>query len=85
MLVVSSVSNFHVGVIVVPSIAKGIFSYFILFHLTYIDKSRMEQLEQKKFTTSRGLEYTYYHKPTTSSVSRPTLLLQHGFPDDHSV
>lgn len=45
----------------------------------------MEQLEQKSVTTSRGFQYTYYHKPTTSGASRPTLLLQHGFPDDHNV
>lgn len=45
----------------------------------------MEQLEQKSFTVSRGFTYTYYQKPTPYDGRRPTLLLLHGFPDDHNL
>jgi len=45
----------------------------------------MEQLEEKTFTTSRGFQYSYYHKAKGSTVDRPTLLLQHGYPDDHNL
>jgi soluble epoxide hydrolase/lipid-phosphate phosphatase len=44
----------------------------------------MDQLTKKTFTTSRDLTYTYYHHPGTNPAL-PTLLLQHGFPDDHSI
>src|SRR6266536_104479 len=44
----------------------------------------MDQLEQKTFTTSRSITYTYYRSPSDSSINpkTPTLLLHHGFPDD---
>ena len=45
----------------------------------------MDRFERKTFTTSRDLIYTYYYHPIQSSNDRPTLLLQHGFPDDHSL
>jgi soluble epoxide hydrolase/lipid-phosphate phosphatase len=41
----------------------------------------MENLEKKTFKTSRGLNYTYYITPNADS-SKPTVLLQHGWPDD---
>jgi soluble epoxide hydrolase/lipid-phosphate phosphatase len=44
----------------------------------------MDSFQQKTFKTSRDLTYTYYHS-TSSDTSRPTLLLQHGFPDDHNL
>lgn len=45
----------------------------------------MDQLERKTFTTSRNLTYTYYGTPKSNGSDRPTLLLQHGFPDDHNL
>lgn len=44
----------------------------------------MDKLTEKTFTTSRNLTYTYYHHPGTNP-SLPTLLLQHGFPNDHNI
>ncbi|KIW07690.1 uncharacterized protein PV09_01629 [Verruconis gallopava] len=43
----------------------------------------MDDFMKKTFTTSRGLTYTYYSFP--SSETKPVLLLQHGFPDDHEL
>lgn len=43
----------------------------------------MDKLERKTFTTSRNLTYTYYQTSLASSQN-PTILLQHGFPDDHN-
>jgi soluble epoxide hydrolase/lipid-phosphate phosphatase len=43
----------------------------------------MDRLIQKTFTTSRNLTYTYYHR--VGNADKPSLLLQHGFPDDHDV
>ena len=45
----------------------------------------MDEFEQKTFMTSRGYQYSYYHKPRDSALDRPTLLLQHGYPDDHNL
>jgi soluble epoxide hydrolase/lipid-phosphate phosphatase len=45
----------------------------------------MDTLKEKTFTTSRQFTYTYYHSVASSGEARPTLLLQHGFPDDHSL
>lgn len=39
----------------------------------------MDTLTKKTLTTKRGLTYTYYTLPATPT--KPTLLLQHGFPD----
>lgn len=45
----------------------------------------MDALPKKTFKTSRNFTYTYYdHKPSTSG-SKPTLLLLHGWPDDHTL
>ncbi|KAE9973454.1 hypothetical protein BLS_003603 [Venturia inaequalis] len=44
----------------------------------------MDTLTKKTFTTSRDLTYTYYHHGG-SNPALPTLLLQHGFPDDHNL
>jgi soluble epoxide hydrolase / lipid-phosphate phosphatase len=44
----------------------------------------MDQFTKKTFVTSRDLTYTYYHH-TGADSSLPTLLLQHGFPDDHTL
>lgn len=44
----------------------------------------MDTLTKKTFTTSRDLTYTYYHHIGTNPAL-PTLLLQHGFPDDHNL
>jgi pimeloyl-ACP methyl ester carboxylesterase len=43
----------------------------------------MERLTRKEHTTSRSYTYTYYH--IIQSPEMPTLLLQHGFPDDHTL
>ncbi|KAI1394614.1 alpha/beta-hydrolase [Hypoxylon fuscum] len=40
----------------------------------------MDSHRRKTLKTSRGLTYTYYVSESPSS--KPTLLLQHGFPDD---
>lgn len=40
----------------------------------------MESLQKKSITTSRGFVFTYYVSAPNST--RPTLLLQHGFPDE---
>lgn len=40
----------------------------------------MDSLQHKTIKTSRGFTYSYYISESTSS--KPTLLLQHGFPDD---
>jgi soluble epoxide hydrolase/lipid-phosphate phosphatase len=45
----------------------------------------MDRLTQKTYTTSRNLTYTYYNSAPSADKSRPTLLLQHGFPDDHNL
>jgi soluble epoxide hydrolase/lipid-phosphate phosphatase len=45
----------------------------------------MDQFERKTLTTCRNLTYTYYFHSVLGDHDRPTLLLQHGFPDDHSV
>ncbi len=42
------------------------------------------ELRKKTITTCRGLNYTYYVRPP-SSYEKLALLLQHGFPDDHSL
>lgn len=39
----------------------------------------MDTLTKKTLTTKRGFTYTYYISPATND--KPTLLLQHGFPD----
>ncbi|KAJ4419810.1 hypothetical protein N0V82_004745 [Gnomoniopsis sp. IMI 355080] len=39
----------------------------------------MDQLTKKTVKTKRGFTYTYYVSP--AKESKPTLLLQHGFPD----
>lgn len=39
----------------------------------------MDSLNKKALTTKRGFTYTYY--VSTAEGSKPTLLLQHGFPD----
>ncbi|QDS67816.1 hypothetical protein FKW77_007156 [Venturia effusa] len=44
----------------------------------------MDTLTRKTFTTSRDLTYTYYYHAGTNPAL-PTLLLQHGFPDDHNL
>jgi len=44
----------------------------------------MDKLTRKTFETSRNLTYTYYHHSPSNS-DYPTLLLQHGFPDDHNI
>ena len=42
----------------------------------------MDQLEKKTLRVSRGFTYTYYTSPPSKSdFERPTLLLNHGFPD----
>jgi soluble epoxide hydrolase/lipid-phosphate phosphatase len=42
----------------------------------------MDQLQKKTFQVSRQLTYTYYVSHSTESASsKPTLLLNHGFPD----
>jgi soluble epoxide hydrolase/lipid-phosphate phosphatase len=43
----------------------------------------MDHFIPKTFTTNRNLTYTYYHRE--GSADTATLLLQHGFPDDHDV
>lgn len=40
----------------------------------------MESLQRRTINTSRGFTYSYYISEPVSS--KPTLLLQHGFPDD---
>jgi soluble epoxide hydrolase/lipid-phosphate phosphatase len=45
----------------------------------------MNALTQKTFVTSRNLTYTYYHSAPSLDTNRPTLLLQHGFPDDNNL
>ncbi|KAI8958941.1 alpha/beta-hydrolase [Daldinia sp. FL1419] len=40
----------------------------------------MDSFQRKTVTTTRGFTYSYYVSKPNSS--RPTLLLQHGFPDD---
>lgn len=39
----------------------------------------MDALQKKTFTTSRSLTYTYYYHP--GSADKPTVVLQHGWPD----
>lgn len=39
----------------------------------------MDSLTKKTLTTKRGFTYTYYVSP--AAAGKPTLLLQHGFPD----
>lgn len=39
----------------------------------------MDQLTKKTLTTKRGFTYTYYVSP--AAPGKPTLVLQHGFPD----
>ncbi|KAL3458710.1 Alpha/Beta hydrolase protein [Aspergillus heterothallicus] len=43
----------------------------------------MDKLTGKIYTTTRNHTYTYYH--LVQSPHKPTLLLQHGFPDDHTL
>ncbi|KAL2803263.1 Alpha/Beta hydrolase protein [Aspergillus granulosus] len=43
----------------------------------------MDLLTCKELTTTRNYTYTYYH--ILQSNTKPTLLLQHGFPDDHTL
>ncbi|KAH8812689.1 epoxide hydrolase-like protein [Xylogone sp. PMI_703] len=43
----------------------------------------MDQFACKTFVTSRSFTYTYYH--LNHNNGKPTLLLQHGFPDDHNL
>ncbi|KAL2827260.1 Alpha/Beta hydrolase protein [Aspergillus pseudoustus] len=43
----------------------------------------MDQLTRKSLITTRKYTYTYYH--IAQSPHKPTLLLQHGFPDDHTL
>lgn len=40
----------------------------------------MDTLTKKTLTTTRGYTYTYYVSP--AKEGKPTVLLQHGFPDD---
>lgn len=42
----------------------------------------MDSLAKKTVTTKRGFTYTYYVSPAVEG--KPTLFLQHGFPDDAS-
>lgn len=42
----------------------------------------MDSITKKTLKVSRGFTYTYYASPATNS--KPTVLLQHGFPDDAS-
>lgn len=43
----------------------------------------MEGFEKRTIKTLRGLEYTYWVRPSVET--KPVLLLQHGFPDDHAL
>lgn len=45
----------------------------------------MDQFSSKTFATSRGFTYTYYVRKSPPQPDKPTLLLQHGFPDDHEL
>ncbi|CAJ2507220.1 Uu.00g084060.m01.CDS01 [Anthostomella pinea] len=46
----------------------------------------MEALSKKSIRSSRGFTYTYYvSDPDTIAKNAPTLLLQHGFPDDAHI
>lgn len=47
---------------------------------TILYKLTMDTLTKKTITTKRGFEYTYYVSPAADS--KPTLLLQHGWPDE---
>ncbi|KAF2753836.1 alpha/beta-hydrolase [Pseudovirgaria hyperparasitica] len=41
----------------------------------------MDQFKKSTLKTSRGLTYTYYHYPG-KDVTKPTIVLHHGWPDD---